>query len=206
MASEIDELIKEYKKEEKATSPVWIWFEKVETNSKCKLCKSIISRKDSSTSGMTLHLKRHHGFLSKHNAWKVFEELSCLKEERLKRKRKPESTDEQASASKQVKLSHCIAQKYPKQHPRQLDITNSIAGMICVDAQPEKMVERPGFQNLIKVMDAKYTLPSRKTFSRTVIPKLKVNSKQFGKKSSCWKCNAEAWISVPLQRWRPEQQ
>ena len=52
MASEIDELINEYKKEEKATSPVWIWFNMVETNSKCKLCKSTITRKDSSTSGM----------------------------------------------------------------------------------------------------------------------------------------------------------
>ena len=51
MASEIDELINEYKKE-KATSPVWIWFDKVETNSKCKLCKSTITRKDSSTSGI----------------------------------------------------------------------------------------------------------------------------------------------------------
>ena len=49
------------------------------------------------------HLKQHHGFGSKTNAWKVFEELSSLKDERLKRKRKPKETSE--SESKQAKLS-----------------------------------------------------------------------------------------------------
>ena len=52
---------------------------------------------------MTVHLKQYHGFGSKTNAWKVLEELSSLKDECLKRKRKPEETSE--SESKQAKIS-----------------------------------------------------------------------------------------------------
>ena len=35
---------------------------------------------------MANHLKRHHGFTQKPNAWKDFEELSSLKDERLQKK------------------------------------------------------------------------------------------------------------------------
>ena len=103
MAAEIESLIQEYKEEEKSTSPVWIWFDKNESNAKCKLCKFTTSRKDCNTTGMSLHLKRHHGFLSKNNAWKIFEELSSLKDERLKKKRKTDSSNE--SSAKQVHLT-----------------------------------------------------------------------------------------------------
>ena len=69
----------------------------------CRLCKTKAPRKDSTTRGMTVHLKQYHGFGSKTNAWKVLEELSSLKDECLKRKRKPEETSE--SESKQAKIS-----------------------------------------------------------------------------------------------------
>ena len=89
---------------------------------------------------MTTQLKRYHGHgqLTKHNAWKHFEDLSSLKDDRMKRKRKPESQNE--PASKQAKLENCFAQKYAKGHPRQNDITNTIASMICVDAQLTNIV------------------------------------------------------------------
>ena len=37
-------------------------------------------REKTNTTGMSLHLKRHHGFLSKNNAWKIFDKLSSLKD------------------------------------------------------------------------------------------------------------------------------
>ena len=52
---------------------------------------------------------RNHGFTQKPNAWKDFEELSSLKDERLQKKRKPESREEQPK--KQIKLSECANQK-----------------------------------------------------------------------------------------------
>ena len=51
---------------------VWIWYEKLEKLSICRLLQ-------------TVHLKRYRGFGSKANAWKIFEELSSLKDERLNR-------------------------------------------------------------------------------------------------------------------------
>ena len=102
--------IAEYKENDSLTSsPIWIWFLKKDTTSHCKICKSNIPRKDGSTGGITVHLKRHHNFMSKYNAWKIFEELSSLKEERLKnRKRKHESESDKNTnepAKKQPKLT-----------------------------------------------------------------------------------------------------
>ena len=59
-----------------AKSPLWIWFNKEEAGATCKMCKTNISRKDGSTGGLVNHLKRHHNFVVKYNA---FLEISSLK-------------------------------------------------------------------------------------------------------------------------------
>ena len=69
-------------------SHIWIFFTKEDTNSKCNICDASIARKDGSTTGMVFHLKRHHDYLKKYNAWKIYEELSQLKETRLKGKKR----------------------------------------------------------------------------------------------------------------------
>ena len=78
-------LITEYKESDSTASPIWIYYEKRPDNTaKCNLCQASVPRKDGSTTGMVIHLKRHHGFLKKHNAYKTYEELSVLKDNRLK--------------------------------------------------------------------------------------------------------------------------
>ena len=129
---------------------------------------------------MTVHLKRHHGFGSKTNAWKVLEKLSSLKDERLKRKRKPEETSE--SKSKQAKISDSLNTKYGSSHPRQAAITNSIGLMICVDGQPANIVKRPGFKNTLNILDPRYSIPTPENFSRSIIPKLKQTVDHFNMK------------------------
>ena len=66
----IEEQIAAFKKGESVSSPVWIWYEKLEKLSICRLL-------------LTVHLKQYRSFGSKANAWKIFEELSSLKDERL---------------------------------------------------------------------------------------------------------------------------
>ena len=83
-----EQLVSDFKESDSISSPICIWFSKDEKTSKCNLCNSSIPRKDGTTTGMVNHLKRHHGFLSKNNVWKIYEELSSLKENRLKNKRK----------------------------------------------------------------------------------------------------------------------
>ena len=71
-----EELIHDFKESESTASPLWIWFVKEEKSATCTMCNTPIPRKDSTTGGMVNHLKRHHGFLSKNNAWKTYEELT----------------------------------------------------------------------------------------------------------------------------------
>ena len=120
---------------------------------------------------MVNHLKRHHGFLSKNNVWKIYEELSSLKENRLKNKRKIDLPEEQKK--KQAKLSDCLPQKYGPNDPRQIRNTNAMASMICRDGIPTNIANRPGFRNAVETLDPRYTLPSAATFSHSIIPKLK---------------------------------
>ena len=122
------------------SSPLWIWFDKVDTSASCKICNTKVPRKDGSTGGLVHHLKRHHNFVSKYNAWKVFEELSLIKDKQLQiRKRKNDtSTDERPT--KQQKLVNCLPMKYSNQH---IKITNSIGSVICNDAAPVNIVKRP---------------------------------------------------------------
>ena len=82
-------LITEYKESDSSASPIWIYYEKRPDNTaKCNLCQTSVPRKDGSTTGIVIHLKRHHGFLKKHNAYKTYEELSVLKDNRLKPKKR----------------------------------------------------------------------------------------------------------------------
>ena len=56
--------------EKNITSPIWIWFNKTDNGSVCAICKT--PQKSGSTGSLVNHLKRHHGLMSKHNAWKGF--------------------------------------------------------------------------------------------------------------------------------------
>ena len=161
------------------SSPIWIWYEKNEKDAKCKICKTVVPRKDSSTGGMVNHLKRHHNFMSKYNAAKIFEELSTLKEERVKNRKRKVDAPEDERAKKQPKLTHSLNPKYNRTDPRQIAGTNSLVSMICIDGIPTNIVNRPGFKNFTKTMDPRYTLPAYTTVSRSVLPKMMNNVTSF---------------------------
>ena len=76
----------------------------------------------------------------------------------------------------------CINAKYSRDDPRQIRITNSLASMICADAVPTNIINRPGFRHHINTMDPRYNLPHYTTFSRSVIPKLKSTVSAFQRK------------------------
>ena len=138
--------------------------------SKRKMCKANVSRKDGSTGGLVYHLRRHHNFVSKYNAFKDFQELSEIKDKRMQARKRKNETSNDERPSKQQKITNCISTKYPSNHPQQVKITNSIGSMICHDAAPTNIVKRPG---MVQTIDSKYTLPHPSTFSHSVIPKLK---------------------------------
>ena len=167
--------ITEYKESNSSKSPVWIWFDNEKDHGKCQICHMCVKTSNFATTNLILHLKRHHGFLKKYNAFQEFQKLTELKEERVRnsKRKKSEADDSEEPVSKQPKIADAInAAPYGPEHPRQQSMTNAIAQMICVDAVPTNIVTRKGFQNFVQKCDSRYTLPNVTTFSRNVIPKL----------------------------------
>jgi hypothetical protein len=62
--------------------------------------------------------------------------------------------------------------KFDRDHPKQILITQKIAEMMCRDNQPFTIVEDAGFRALLNAAEPRYTIPSRKTFSEHIVPKL----------------------------------
>ena len=142
---DFDSLIAEYKNDQTdISSPIWIWFTKKEQKDvSCKICHATVKRKDYLTGAMTQHLQRHHHFLSKYNAWKIFEELSSIKQERMNNRKRKNTFTEGENPKKQLKMTDVT--KFSRDDPRQTKITNSIASMVCADGIPTNIVNRPGF-------------------------------------------------------------
>ena len=61
---------------------------------------------------------------------------------------------------------------YASSNLKQKAITEAIGTMIALDYQPYLIVDDRGFRHLINVLDPRYQMPSRTTFSRSVIPKM----------------------------------
>ena len=55
---------------------------------------------------------------------------------------------------------------------RQKELTAAVAKFIVTGLRPIYIVEEKGFRDMIKAFDQRYTLPCRKTFSTTVIPRM----------------------------------
>jgi hypothetical protein len=51
-------------------------------------------------------------------------------------------------------------------------ITAAVANYIAKDMAPVSVVEKPGFQKLVKTLDSKYHLPGRKYFAEKALPEL----------------------------------
>ena len=60
--------------------------------------------------------------------------------------------------------------KYNRNYPRQKIITNAIMEMIIRDIIPTHIVEKPGFRNLILLLEPKYTMVSRQCLQYTLVP------------------------------------
>lgn len=60
---------------------------------------------------------------------------------------------------------------------RQIDITSAKAGMIAYDLHSYSLVSEPSFLNLLQILEPRYNVPSRTTFSRSIIPDLYLREK-----------------------------
>ena len=154
------------------TSHVWTFFglEKEGTDSDkviCRVCKKSVLARGGNTSNLVSHLKNNHP-----------KEHSVITAARkAKSREKTDESEDQPKAkqvSKQVTLSQAVerTQPYLQSSKRWQQITNSVTMFMAKEMMPESMVERPGFKEMLHKIDLRYTVPSRKYFSKTALPSL----------------------------------
>lgn len=153
-----------------ATSIIWSWFgfkvsDSEQKNIICKICRATVTAKRGNTSNLFYHLKTKH----------------VVEYEESQRMRATQTPRESSSGKKKAGSTHqqvTISQAflkgtpYDKKSQRWTDITKSIAVHLCKDMVPFQTVERSGFLGVIKTLDPRYVVPSRKYFSEVEIPKL----------------------------------
>lgn len=124
---------------------------------KCTLCNKSVKTKCSSTTNMWSHLKNAHP--SQYVALKPTKTMNS-------------TTKEKNEVNQQMQRSLSSFYPYDPASMRHKDITDAITRFIVKDLQPVHIVTKPGFQELIRVVDRRYKMPSVNHFKRHTIPAL----------------------------------
>ncbi|XP_034047686.1 zinc finger BED domain-containing protein 1-like [Thalassophryne amazonica] len=77
----------------------------------------------------------------------------------------------------QTALEKAFGVQFPSNYKRALSITEGLGIFISKDLRPYSVVENAGFKLLIKRLEPRYVLPSRKHLRETVIPQMYAKSK-----------------------------
>ena len=144
-------------------SEIWSYFIVTEDAhyAECKKCKVKISRGDRNTKTFnTTNLVQH---LRKHSEeFKKFE------------KEKADNASNQAKTPQQLSLPETEDRVKPWNinDPRAQRITRRLVEMIALDSQPFSVVEDSGFIRFLKELEPRYTVPSRKYVTETILPRV----------------------------------
>lgn len=150
-------------------SLAWAYFNKInKSEAQCSRCKVVLKTPSGSTTSLVRHLNLHAD---------IKREFDSRTDDRKKAKLSHSvSSGSLASTSrtcsKQQTLFDATNLKLNPEGQRAKAITHAIGEMMVLDFQPYSVVQDIGFQRLMKVLEPKYELPSRTTFSRNVVPKM----------------------------------
>ncbi|CAL1529445.1 unnamed protein product [Lymnaea stagnalis] len=155
-------------------SKIWKYFtiNSVDASkANCNICKEKYSRggKDPRNYGTKIFINH---LQSQHPA--EYNEYATLTENEKKRKSKDDSgtSTGKRGIRKQTTLFPLTEKSATlnTNHTRQIVITTSIGRMLASNTLPFSFVETSAFKELLHVLEPRYTVPSRQTFSRSVIP------------------------------------
>lgn len=127
-----------------------------DTNSPiCRIgnCRMKVKTKQSSTSNLYSHLRKHHP-----------QEYEAV--------RPPKAKKKSLAASKTIEEAFKQSIKLPRNSKEHKEITKAITYYLAKDMRPMYSVELLGFQRMINALNPRYDLPSRSYFSRTAVPSL----------------------------------
>lgn len=160
----------EFVPKKNSTSIIWNWFgftheDTEQKDIRCKICKESVKASDGNTTNLFNHLKRRH---PKQYA------------ESLAAKAKKATATPPAAAPKQQSLTDAFSKlsPYDRGSKRWNNVTEAITFHLAKDLRPLQTVEGIGFNKMIKVLDPRYELPSRKFFSQSAIPRMYVECRE----------------------------
>ena len=160
---------------DKRRGQIWEFFTVSGTNSAYAVCNTCVEQvkrgktpKDYSTTPMINHLRLYHQ--------EVYERYEAKKTETVQQV----ATRHLSLPSNQptVADSFNMARKGTIDNSQALTIHKRIGEMIALDCQPVSIVTDVGFINLLRQLEPRYTLPSRKYFTQNVIPAIFTDTKQ----------------------------
>ena len=73
-------------------------------------------------------------------------------------------------------IHEMFQQKYSSSSPKATELTSKIARYIVKDLRPFRLVESSEFRDILKSLDPRYQVPSRKQFSEVIIPSMYTNA------------------------------
>ena len=172
----------------KAKSSVWNHFGFLKENDgpvdktkvACKLCPmKTILKYSGNTTNLTDHLRRKHSKFLKEQSESTSSDAKA-------------ATVMQTTHSSQQVLSTMFSAKLPHSSSRAKAISGAILQFIVKDLRPFSVVQNSGFQNLLHVLEPRYTIPSRQHFSDKALPEL------YEKKKTELKSNLAEAVAVAL--------
>lgn len=145
-----------------SSSVVWKYFgfdkdDAEQKNTKCKVCLKTVATHQGNTTNLFHHLQHNHAV--------EFEDVQ---------KAQTEKQGSRRGTTRQQYINEAFAGQtpYDRKSKRWIELTNAIGYHIAKDMAPLATVERTGFKRLMNTADKRYTIPSRKYFSQTVLPNM----------------------------------
>ena len=155
----------------KKMAVVWQYFTVSENDPRyavCNTCSVDISRggtvkKSFNTTNLIAHLKNRHKAVYRDYV-------------QADQKKKNEATKKAQTATGKTQMLIDTAFEKAKQLPtdsaKAKQITSKVMEFIALDDQPFSVVEDVGFRSLMKFMEPRYTLPSRRHFAEVCLPEI----------------------------------
>ncbi|CAF3794554.1 unnamed protein product [Rotaria sp. Silwood1] len=165
-----------------------IFYEK-KWSATCTLCGKIQYDSKGVTSNINRHIKTQHK--KEYEQW-------CSQLHQFNNKTQKKISDVFSKNNNITKNRTSAESRYQSSHPRQVQLSQAIVVNLIIElGLPLSLVERESFINFMNLVDPKFTITSRRTLSRSTIPRLYNNMHQELKRF----CDQVEFISLTLDIW-----
>ena len=156
----------------KKRSPIWCFYTiggDNDRHAKCNECGTPVPRggsavKSFTTTNLVNHLKSKHKDLHQ----QYIDKKESMVAEAIARSQPSTSTSRQVTIAESIDRTRA----WSTNDARALAVSRKIGEMIARDSQPYSIVSDCGFTALLKVLEPRYNLPSRKYITDKVIPEI----------------------------------